>query len=143
MKPSIVWESIDQYTGRDEYVDYVESGGDIYFIDPDSNWTFLHKAVEFENYALIDLIIENGFDPDFSPSGGYPAIFQALDGDIDVAIQCDKTVRFKSTRHLIEKGASVHVCDVDGKSLAEYAESYGVIFKKAYEAMIYQMSSQA
>src|SRR5438552_1080519 len=66
---------------------YVDSGGDLNAIDRESGWGILHSAAEHQDHSVIEAMAGYGADLNLCPIDGYPAIFQALDIDIDAAIQ--------------------------------------------------------
>lgn len=76
---------------------YVESGGDLNALDPRSGWGILHYAAEHQDRRTIEAMADCGADLDIRSKVGCPAIFQALDTDIDGAIQTGQSLTFETT----------------------------------------------
>jgi ankyrin repeat protein len=120
-----LWQSIDESSGVKELAKFIAAGGDVNQPHPDSGWSLLHLASEHENLVLIAALVKAGADIDLRPPCGYPPIFQALDIDIDGAIQCGKEIDFRTTLLLLELGATPTARDENGNTLREAAAPYG------------------
>lgn len=104
---------------------YVESGGDLNVIDPESGWGILHSAAEHQDRQVIEAMAEYGADLNIRSKDGCPAVFQALDIDIDGALQTGKSMTFETTILFLKLGAESCLEDQNGQSLSEFATTYG------------------
>jgi hypothetical protein len=115
---------------------YIEGGGDINEIEARSGWSILHTAAEHKDIALINQMAKYGADFNIKSSDGTPAIFQALDIDIDGAIQTGSSMNFEVTLTFLKSGADYSSVDSEGNTLFDFAKSCGdVILKKFKDAI--------
>ena len=127
------WLSIGYSEGRSVCAEFLKSGGDPNYTNSDFGTSLLHQACEHGNLDLLELLIKSGANTDFVPGCGYPAIFQALDIDIDGAIQSGGPIELTTAKKLVECGASLDVKYSDGRTPQEYCVGYGRPAKEAYE----------
>lgn len=133
-----IWNTIDHDSDEKSLDDFFDAGGDLYFEHPSNGWTFLHLACDLGNERLIRLLIDRGFDLNFVSSSGYPAIFQALDLDLDSALQRETLPDFKWVTFLVEHGAHLDSLRRDGISLRaycsiEYIEPFAIAFDRVFK----------
>lgn len=121
----------------DELRQFLRQGGDIYQSNPSSGWSLMHIACEKRNHRLIQALA--GIDRNLlniNPDCNYPPLFQALDTDIDGAIQNNEKITFEITKLLIELGADTNVKFKSTESLREFAESYGESVVQEFDKII-------
>lgn len=130
------WSTFTETAGEDEFKQFLDAGGDPNYVHSTFKRSMLHQACEHGNLELISIIILAGASPDLVPPCGYPAIFQALDADIDGSIQNNWPIDLKTVKHLIECGVSIDCRDESGKTPREYAASYGSLAQDAYDDIL-------
>jgi len=115
---------------------YVEWGGDLNALHPESGWGILHSAAEHHNHSIIEAMAEYGADLNIRSAERCPAIFQALDVDIDGAIQTSRLQTFETTILFLKLGADGDLEDQDGKSLSQFASEYGPEILNRFESLV-------
>jgi ankyrin repeat protein len=139
--PSI-WDSITFASGEKELFLYLSRGGDMYCEDDFHGWSLLHFASNIFNREIIDLLLKFGFDVNYVSSCGYPAVFAALEYDVDAALQANTEPDFETVKYLVERGASLEIKHKNGTSLLDYCELVGggVLFRGIFKDMFYSGS---
>jgi|GEM_PF-2541983 len=117
--------SIDEKNGVNEFRQFIAEGGDIHQVPSNSGWSLMHIACEHQNSSLIRALVESDRELlNTRAACGYPPIFQALDIDIDGAIQTGHSMIFETTRLLLELGADPTLKDQKQRTLKEFAQKY-------------------
>ncbi|WP_145174553.1 ankyrin repeat domain-containing protein [Gimesia aquarii] len=104
---------------------------------PDSLWSLMHIACENQNESLIRALFtaDSGL-LNTRAACGYPPIFQALDIDIDGAIQSGHPMTFETTRLMLELGADPNLKDQKQRTLRELAQVYGELVVNEFDNWI-------
>lgn len=134
--------SIDDKNGVKELHQFILDGGDINQSLPNSGWSLMHVACEHENYQLIQAIHKaNPSLLNCRAACNYPPLFQALDIDVDGAIQQNEAFTFKTTKLLLELGADPNIKDLrNNRTLREMAKGRGDIVLQALNQLIKKYS---
>ena len=132
MEPLDLWNEIFETDGVEAFKSYCAAGGDMNFEHPVSGWTLLHFACEHERLNLISELARSGADLEKVPACGYPAIFVALDIDLDGPIDDERVFDFTVTRHLVSVGARTDSMNDKGRSMWQVLTGYGPIAKEQF-----------
>jgi ankyrin repeat protein len=130
---STIWDSISFDSGTEQINNYISSGGEIYYEDNFRGWCFLNLAAHVGNKELIEKLLHLGYDVNHVPSCGNAAIYEALDLDLDSALQKGTLPNFDIVNYLFSKGAKLDLVSSDGRSLLDYCDSYGPLFREEFE----------
>lgn len=108
----------------DNVAQYLIQENDIDHRDKDG-WTLLHFAAQDTNAEVVRLLTSKGAALNFQCEQGWTALHNAVDSDIDSAIQSDHTVTLNTAKALIEAGASEDILNNKGKTPRDGAAGYG------------------
>ena len=115
-------------TGDVEYVkDYIASGNNLN-VTFGNGWTPLTSAVEHRQKEIIILLLENGADINFQQYSEFSALHQAVDSEIDGALQTYGNVEETPVdliMLLLESGADVNLRLDCGTTPIDIAREYG------------------
>lgn len=129
--------AISEDKGVEELQRFLAEGGDLQQSHPVSGWSLLHCACEHQNLAVIRALVEADRRLLNSRAGrGYPPIFQALDIDIDGAIQTGEPMVFATTRLMLELGADSTLKDHKERTMREVAQIYGDSVVRVFDEII-------
>ena len=117
---------------------WLESGGSPHITHPDSGWSLLHYAADFQDVAAIEYLAELGCDLNVRDSYGQTPLHLAVDSEIDDTVQTGEALDFKVTRRLIELGAELTIRDNKGKTPLDWIDNYGEEARARYEEMLTQ-----
>ncbi len=102
---------------------FVESGGDVNAVHPESGMSLLWLAAEQMDVPLIRRLGELGADPNLPLMAmQYTAVHNAVDIDIDSVIQSQQPsdlvglVDFRVTKAMVDIGGSIHIADKNGQT---------------------------
>lgn len=136
MDSNLLWHSLQQPNFPDVLRRFAEAGGNIDLPMPDSGWSLLHFACEQANPSLVRVLVAFGADLNNSAECGYPPIIQALDIDIDGAIQNERPIVFEMTRLLLSLGARADVRDQENRTMREFVALYGPKVLNAFDDLV-------
>jgi ankyrin repeat protein len=106
--------------------EYLLSGGDKLIVNPGNGWGLLHYASENMFNSVVNMLLEKGIPVDVKAADGSTPYLIALDASIDAAIQQDEPeIDFSVVKILIEHGADMDVCSIDGISRESLLNNYG------------------
>ncbi|HAH44193.1 hypothetical protein [Gimesia sp.] len=129
--------SLDDSNGVKELQQFIAEGGDLQQVHSVSGWSLLHSACEHQNKSLICALAEaDGRLLNTRAACGYPPIFQALDIDIDGAIQTGHQMTFETTRLMLELGADSKMRDQEQRTLRELAQVYGDLVVAEFDKFV-------
>jgi len=93
----------------------------------ETGYTLLMLAVEHGRKDVADFLIRNGADVNYQMNGGWSALHQAVDSQIDGVLQGNGDIEETPTdliEFLIANGADTNI-SVGGETPADIAQSYG------------------
>tara|TARA_R110002095_G_scaffold152237_5_gene132385 strand:- start:40697 stop:41128 length:432 start_codon:yes stop_codon:yes gene_type:complete len=129
--------SIDDKNGVDEFRQFLAEGGDIHRSHPNSGLSLMHYACEHQNESLIRALFMADKDLlNTRTACDYPPIFQALDIDIDGAIQTGHPISFETTRLMLELGADPNLKDQKARTLKEFVQIYGDSVVREFDKLV-------
>jgi Ankyrin repeats (many copies) len=118
---------------------YVLSGGDVDYQEPENGWSLLHYAAEHGNIEAIQFLSSSGATINLIDIYGctplHRAVDSAVDSDVYCAIQIDKPVTMAGTKALIDAGANEEVRDEKGDIPRDIAAHYGHMSLEKYDAV--------
>jgi ankyrin repeat protein len=115
---------------------WVVQGGSADAVQPQSGWSLLHFAAEFQDVIAIDYLIHLGVDPNRRDLYGQTPLHIAVDSEIDGTVQPGAPLEYKVTRRLVELGASPTIADAEGKSPLDWIAAYGDEAIKRYNEVV-------
>jgi len=115
--------------------EYLDAGGDPNAVLPNSSWTLLHLAAEFQDLELVQRLVSTGADLNRPDEFGQTALHFAVDIDIDGPTQQneEEKIDFSTTKLLLALGASPWVVDHRGRTARGWAEGYGPKLLKLFD----------
>lgn len=129
--------SIDDKNGVTELQQFLAAGGDLHQIPSEAGWSLMHIACEHQNESFIRALVQADRDLlNTRAACGYPPIFQALDIDIDGAIQTGQPITFETTRLMLELGADSTLIDQKERTLREFAQIYGDSVVREFDKIV-------
>jgi uncharacterized protein len=120
---------------------WLAEGGDIHALVNPDGWTLLHLAVESEEAAGVEYLVQQGLDINVQDSRGRTPLHQAVDLEIDGAIQSGRPLDFAFTNKLIELGADLKAVDKSGRTPIDIASAYGPKAKQLFEKLVLNRAS--
>ncbi len=97
----------------------------------------MHYACEHQNESLIRALFMADKDLlNTRTACDYPPIFQALDIDIDGAIQTGHPISFETTRLMLELGADPNLKDQKARTLKEFVQIYGDSVVREFDKLV-------
>jgi len=136
--------SIDDKNGVTELQQFLAAGGDLQQIPSEAGWSLMHIACENNNESLIRALFTADTDLlNTRADCGYPPIFQALDIDIDEAIQTGQPITFETTRLMLELGADSTLKDEKERTLREFAQIYGDSVVREFDKIVAPLLSES
>ena len=94
----------------------------------ETGYTLLMLAVEHGRKDVADFLIRSGADVNYQVNGGWSALHQAVDSQIDGVLQGNGNIEETPTdliAFLIASGANTNIKTLDGETPADIAQSYG------------------
>ena len=119
---------IDDTHGVSELRSYLAVGGDINATEPYNGWTFVHRAVEHHNLALVEALARAGADLNKQDFHGWTPLHLAMDVGIDAHWQSDQGedgLPFDMVRLLLSLGADPTIRNNKHKTPRDIAEGRG------------------
>src|SRR6185295_10928034 len=104
---------------------WVETGGSAQVVHPESGWSLLHVAAEFQCVEAVAYLVSVGCDPNLRDVYGQTPLHFAVDSEIDAVSQVGAPLLYKTSKRLIELGADPGIKDNQGKTPIDWINGHG------------------
>ena len=116
MLETMAFPRFSEETFLKDITKWIETGGSAGILHPESGWSLLHFAAEFQDVAAIEYLINSGCALNLRDKDGQTPLHIAIDSEIDAAIQNGESLEYRATRRLVELGADTTIQDSRGES---------------------------
>jgi ankyrin repeat protein len=115
---------------------WIEGGASVNATHPQSGWSLLHLAAEFQHVEAIELLIKNGCNSNLKDIYGQIPLDLAIDSELDGTAQTGCPLDFKCTKKLLELGAGSSLKDDEGDTPLDVVDKYGANARARFDEVI-------